>query len=45
MPPMNGPMAGPISVPLMNQLKAVPRSVGRYISPIQAEPTIRKEVP
>lgn len=32
MPPMNGPNAGPMSVPDMNHPIAVPRSVGRYMS-------------
>lgn len=43
--PMKGPNAGPISVPDRNQPIAVPRSVGLYISPIQAEPMVRKAVP
>lgn len=45
MPPMNGPRAGPISVPERNHPMAVPRSVGRYMSPMQAAPIVRNEVP
>lgn len=45
MPPMTGPKAGPIKVPDRNQPMAVARSVGRYMSPMTAAPTIRKAVP
>lgn len=44
-PPMNGPNAGPIKVPDKNQPMAVARSVGRYMSPMTAAPTIKNAVP
>jgi hypothetical protein len=44
-PPMNGPNAGPIKVPERNHPMAVARSVGRYMSPIQLAPMVKKDVP
>lgn len=44
-PPMNGPTAGPMSVPDRNQPIAVARSVGLYMSPIQDAPMVKKDVP
>jgi len=45
MPPIKGPNAGPTRVPEKNHPSAVPLSVGVYMSPRHAVPTIRKEVP
>jgi hypothetical protein len=44
-PPMNGPKAGPTSAPLRNQPKAVPRSIGEYMSPRHELPMIKNDVP
>lgn len=44
-PPMKGPNAGPMRVPDKNHPMAVARSVGRYMSPMTAAPTIRNAVP